>query len=171
MKVWMMIAACAAAVFAAGACVQGKPTLTIGSSSFSDGGTIPVQYTCDGKNVSPELHWSGVPQATKSLALTVFDPDARHGAGFWHWVDYGIDPSATGAKEGAAPAGTEGAQSTGRTGYTGPCPPPGDAPHHYRFTLYALDDTPAGTLDGPGLLDAIKGHILAQAVYVGRYGR
>jgi len=116
-------------------------------------------FGCTGKNVSPALAWSGVPDGTKSLALQVHDPDAPTGAGFWHWAVYNIPPTATGLAQGAgnspttlpAPAygGNTDFLDTGATGvngnYGGPCPPTGDAPHHYIFTLYALavDNLPA----------------------------
>jgi len=116
-------------------------------------------FGCSGGNVSPALQWSGVPAGTKSLSLQVIDPDAPTGAGFWHWTVYNIPASATGLPRGAgnapgslpAPAfgGTNDFADTGVTGgngnYGGPCPPEGDAPHHYNFTLYALavDDVQA----------------------------
>jgi Raf kinase inhibitor-like YbhB/YbcL family protein len=109
-------------------------------------------FGCKGENVSPALEWSNVPEGTKSLALQVHDPDAPTGSGFWHWTVYNIPPTATGLPQGAgnspealpAPAfgGTTDFLDTGATGvngnYGGPCPPEGDAPHHYNFVLYAL---------------------------------
>lgn len=152
------------------------PVLTIASDDFKSGATLAAQYAndkddCGGKNVSPELHWSGAPDGTKSFALTLFDPDAGHGRGFWHWVVYGIDPK-TGsiAHDGPVP-GTQGMNEMQVAGYGGPCPPVGDTPHHYIFTIYALDETVTGSLDGPALLKAIDGHVLAKAEVVGRFGR
>ncbi|MEQ1803758.1 MAG: YbhB/YbcL family Raf kinase inhibitor-like protein [Burkholderiaceae bacterium] len=120
-------------------------------------GTFATQYIlngfgCTGGNVSPALTWSGVPAGTKSLALQIHDPDAPTGSGFWHWAVYDISPSTTGLARGAGnnaaslPSGAYGGQSdfldTGATGsngnYGGPCPPAGDKPHRYVFTLYAL---------------------------------
>ncbi len=120
-------------------------------------GTFATQYIlngfgCTGGNVSPALTWSGVPPGTKSLALQIHDPDAPTGSGFWHWAVYDISPSTTALARGAGnspaslPSGAYGGQSdfhdTGATGvngnYGGPCPPTGDAPHRYVFTLYAL---------------------------------
>ena len=109
-------------------------------------------FGCTGGNVSPALEWSNVPQGTKSLSLQVHDPDAPTGSGFWHWTVYNIPATATGLAQGAgnspeglpAPAfgGTTDFLDTGATGvngnYGGPCPPEGDAPHHYNFVLYAL---------------------------------
>lgn len=151
-------------------------TFVLKSAAFSNGGTIPHKYSydsygCTGDDVSPQLSWSGAPKATKSFALTVFDPDANKGKGWWHWVLYGIPASTVSLVSGVKAAGTEGPTSFGKPGYGGPCPPPGDTPHHYVFTLYALDDSPAGALDGPHLDAAIKGHILAKAVLIGRFGR
>jgi len=168
--------AAAAIVCSAVAQAAANDTFPLRSDTFSNGATIPVANTydemgCTGNNVSPDLHWSGAPSATKSFALTVFDPDARKGSGWWHWVVYGISPSRTSIGAGEKNIGTEGVTSFGTAGYGGPCPPPGDTPHHYIFTLYALDDSVTGSLDGPHLLDAIKGHVLAKAVLVGRFGR
>ena len=104
-------------------------------------------FGCTGQNISPELHWSGVPAGTKSLALTVYDPDAPTGSGWWHWVIFNMDPTTTGLPANAgdtsaqlAPTGSVQSRTDfGRTGYGGPCPPAGDKPHHYIFTLFALD--------------------------------
>ena len=141
------------------------------SDAFVDGATIPQVYSCDGKNISPQLSWTGAPDKTKSFALTVFDPDARHGVGFWHWVLYDVSPDVSSLAVGVQHAGTEGANGAGKNAFAGPCPPPGDTPHHYIFTLYALDFMPKGDFDGPALDDAIKDHVLAKATLVGRFGR
>lgn len=170
--------ACALLIlFAIGASTaQAVSTFVLGSKTFTDGGTIPHEnsydhYGCSGKNLSPELHWSGAPKGTTSLALTVFDPDANKGKGWWHWVVYGIDPATTSFAEGGPVTGLEGKTSFGSEGYGGPCPPPGDTPHHYVFTLYALDQTVGSKMDGPQLLAAIKGHVLGKAQLIGRFGR
>lgn len=168
------LGAAAAASFIIGASTNAPFTLK--SPSFADGTRIPQVNAfnggdCGGKNVSPELDWTGVPTGAKSLALTVFDPDAGHGKGWWHWVAYDLDPSATTLAAGDGSAGTEGPTSFGKPGYGGPCPPVGDAPHHYIFTLYALDESVSGSLSGPDLLKAIDGHVLGKAVLVGRYSR
>lgn len=177
MRYTMMLAALA--MFFA-ACSLGSAeaasTFVLTSDAFSNGGTMPHKYSydsygCTGDDVSPQLGWSGAPKGTKSFALTVFDPDARKGKGWWHWVLYGIPAATASLVSGVHAAGTEGTTSFGKPGYGGPCPPPGDAPHHYLFTLYALDDTPKGDLDGPRLLDSMKGHVLGKAVLVGRFGR
>lgn len=151
-------------------------SFTLKSDAFSPGGTIPIEYTynglgCTGKNVSPELHWSGAPQGTRSFALTVFDTDANHSKGWWHWVAYGIAGGTRSLAKAEPFPGLEGKNDFGTSGYGGPCPPPGDSPHHYVFTIYALNEALGGSLNGPQLLDAVKGHILGKAQLVGRFGR
>jgi len=153
-------------------------SLTITSTAFAGNGAIPAQYTCEGKDLSPPVAWSGVPAGAKSLALIVDDPDAPDPAApkmTWvHWVLYGIPPSATGlaeaVKPAALPSGTrEGRNDFGRTAYGGPCPPIGR--HRYFFKLYALDTTLAD-LKQPtkaALEKAMQGHVLAQATLVGTY--
>ncbi len=152
--------------------------MTIASPAFAHGGEIPSAYTCEGKDVSPPLEWSGVPEQAKSLALTVDDPDAPDPAAprmTWvHWVLYDIPPSARGLPEGVAPAalppGTrEGTNDWKRTGWGGPCPPIGR--HRYFFKLYALDRT-LGDLGRPTkakLEKAMEGHVLARAELMGTY--
>ena len=101
---------------------------------------------CTGQNMSPELSWSGAPAGTKSFAVTVYDPDAPTGSGWWHWVVYNIPattmslPAGAGDASGAKlPAGAvQGNTDFGSPGYGGPCPPPGSKPHHYHFTVFAL---------------------------------
>jgi Raf kinase inhibitor-like YbhB/YbcL family protein len=100
-------------------------------------------FGCTGGNVSPQLSWTGAPAGTKSFALTVFDPDAPTGSGWWHWVVVNIPVSAAQLPAGASgakmPAGAlETRTDFGKPGYGGPCPPASDPPHHYVFTLYAL---------------------------------
>ena len=101
-------------------------------------------FGCDGGNVSPDLAWSGAPEGTKSFALTLYDPDAPTGSGWWHWVVVDIPGDATGLPAGASgdaaklPEGTrETRTDAGAPGYVGPCPPPGPA-HRYVVTLTAL---------------------------------
>jgi hypothetical protein len=145
-------------------------TLTITSPAFAEGAAIPSRYSCDGAGVSPEIVWSGAPDGTQALALTVIDPDA---GGFVHWLVYDIPgaadgslPENVGTGSGAPPQGKNG---RGARGYTGPCPPSGT--HHYVFTLYALD-RPLGSIGTPSrseLEDAIKGHSLATSVLTGTF--
>jgi Raf kinase inhibitor-like YbhB/YbcL family protein len=140
------------------------------SPNFEQDGVIPREHTCDGEDTPPELHWSGVPSDVVELALTCEDPDAP-GATFLHWVAWGIDPSS-----GRLPPGGEarhGRNGFGRDGYGGPCPPPGHGPHHYEFTLYALDRSielePGATI--ADVRTAINGHVRANATLTGIYER
>jgi len=154
--------------------------LAFTSTAFEPGGAIPAAYTCQGKDLSVPLAWSGLPAGTRSLALIVDDPDAPDPAApkmTWvHWVLYNIPPTATGLPEAveprALPAGTlEGRNDWGRTGYGGPCPPVGR--HRYFFKLYALDVTlpDLGQPDKARLERAMKGHVLAQQQIVGTYAK
>ena len=153
--------------------------LTITSPAFSSDGPIPRAHTCDGADQSPPLSWSGVPAAARQLALVVDDPDAP-GRTFVHWVLYGLPPSLTGLPTGVPRdpqlgrpvTAIQGTNDFRRTGWNGPCPPPGPA-HRYVFTLYALDaelHVPPGATKAV-LLDAAKDHVLEQAQLIGRYGR
>jgi Raf kinase inhibitor-like YbhB/YbcL family protein len=143
------------------------------SPAFADGGTIPKRYSCDGEEVSPPLRWTGVPADARELALVVDDPDAP-GGGFVHWVLFKLARDLAGLGENAVPAGArEAKNSAGRSGWSGPCPPPGDAPHHYRFTLYALR-SPLSEKDGAdadAVLSAIQDAATARGRLVGRFGR
>ncbi|OJU92054.1 MAG: kinase inhibitor [Burkholderiales bacterium 66-5] len=107
-----------------------------------------------GENLSPQLAWSGAPEGTKSFALTLYDPDAPTGSGWWHWVVYDLPASCTGLPRGAGSAGgalptgaKQGRTDFGEPGYGGAAPPPGHGPHRYIFTLHALNveklDVPA----------------------------
>jgi len=152
-------------------------SLTLSSTSFSNGGDIAKKFTCDGADTSPQLSWSDPPATTKSFALLVDDPDAP--VGNWnHWTLWNLPSSARGLPEGVSkearlPDGSQqGLNDFRKTGYNGPCPPPGK-PHRYYFKLFALDaklDLKAGA-SKPELEAAIKGHILAQAELMGRFGR
>jgi len=108
---------------------------------------------CSGQNISPALNWSNAPAGTKSFAVTAYDPDAPTGSGWWHWVMYNIPASVTSLPAGAgngrdAPRGSqEGRTDFGSKGYGGPCPPAGDKPHHYHFTVFALK---VDKIDVPG---------------------
>ncbi len=147
------------------------------SPAFANGESIPAKYTCSGDDISPELRWENGPRGTKSFALICDDPDAPFKT--WvHWVIWAIPSSTTTLSEGVPPDpvlgdGTkQGTNDFKRLGYGGPCPPPGK-PHRYFFKLYALDmipDLKAGA-SKQDLLDAIEGHILAQAELVGTFKR
>lgn len=149
---------------------------TIQSTTFAANGPIPTICTCEGADQSPELHWSGAPEGTKSFALIVDDPDAPDPAApkmvYVHWVLFNLPPETTGLAAGvtALPAGTRnGLNDWGREGYGGPCPPIGT--HRYYHKLYALDVVLdlAGTPTKPDVLRAMDGHILAEATLMGTY--
>ena len=124
----------------------GAPSpLTMSSDAFGDGGPIPRQYTCDGADRSPPLHWQRAPEGTASLALVVDDPDAPSGT--WnHWTLYNMPPATQALGEGVPAVAAlgdgsrQGTNDFGKIGYGGPCPPPGST-HRYRFKLYALSAT------------------------------
>lgn len=153
-------------------------TFNITSTAFSDGGAIPEKYSCNGQNISPELSWSGSPTGTASFALIMDDPDAV----YTHWVIFNLPsdinslPEAVPKDEVLANGALQGKIGSGGIGYPigyfGPCPPMG-SPHHYRFTLYALDTSlnlAAGS-SKEQLLQAMQGHVLGQAQLVGIYQR
>ena len=151
--------------------------LELGSEVFENKGYIPDRYTCDAQDFSPPLNWSDVPENTKSLALICDDPDAPFK--IWvHWVVFNILPETMGLKEGiskeelAELSIIEGINDFGRVGYRGPCPPSGKA-HRYSFRLYALGATL--TLEEGAskkeVIEAIQGHIIAEAKLVGLYQR
>lgn len=130
--------------------------IQVTSAAFREGDTIPVEFTCDGEDVSPPLEWAGIPEGTDSLRLVVDDPDAPGGI-FVHWAVDGIDASAIRVRPGEVPAGgTQQPNHFGVEDYRGPCPPRGDEPHRYRFTVRALDP---------------QGAPLATGTLTGRYGR
>ncbi len=115
--------------------------MIITSPSFQEGEAIPAKFTCDGGDINPELFIQNVPDDAKSLALIMDDPDATRGGTFTHWLAWNIDPQTSYIKQESVPPGSvEGLNDFGKTGYGGPCPPPGVKPHHYHFKLYALSD-------------------------------
>jgi hypothetical protein len=157
--------------------------LTITSTAFAAGQRIPKKHTGEGADVSPALSWSGIPEGAVELALIMDDPDAPSAEPWVHWVIYKIPASVQGLPEGVprsdrltAPTGAlQGKNSwpSDNLGYRGPMPPPGHGTHHYHFKLYALD---AALSAAPGLtkaklLDAMRGHILAQGELIGTYQR
>ncbi len=151
--------------------------LTLTSTAFAEGQPIPKKYSCDAENVSPALKWSAAPSNTRSFALITDDPDAR--ADTWvHWVIYNIPANLAELPEGVPTSDAvlngalQGKNDFGKIGYGGPCPPRGN-PHHYYFTLYALDTAltlQAGATKAD-LLRAMQGHILAQGQVIGTYKR
>jgi Raf kinase inhibitor-like YbhB/YbcL family protein len=150
---------------------EANMSLDLKSDAFVSGQSIPAKYSCIGKNISPALTWSNAPTGTQSFALIVDDPDAPMGT--WvHWVLYNI-PSTTTSLEESADTGalSVGKNSSGKMRYDGPCPPSGT--HRYFFKLYALDSSlslsPGATKEQ--LLDAMKGHILAQGELMGTFSK
>ena len=151
--------------------------MNLSSPSFKNGADIDKRFTCDGADVSPQLVWSDAPADAKTFALLVDDPDAP--VGNWnHWTIWNVPASAHGLSEGTPkearlPDGSQqGLNDFHKPGYNGPCPPQGK-PHRYYFKLFALDTKlelkPTATKKE--LEAAIKGHILAQAEWMGRYRR
>jgi len=155
----------------------GTMAFSISGPSFQNGGNIPKKYTCEGADVSPELHWTAPPAGTQSLALIADDPDAP--VGTWtHWVLYDLPAQTTSLPEGVpkmdelASGGRQGRNDFRKIGYGGPCPPAGK-PHRYFFKLYALDKK-LDLKSGAGkqeLEQAMQGHILGQTEVMGKYQR
>jgi Raf kinase inhibitor-like YbhB/YbcL family protein len=171
------------ALFAAGVVQAQEFTL----KSDQMGGQLTIEqvfngFGCTGKNISPELKWMNAPKTAKSFALTVYDPDAPTGSGWWHWVIFNIPADVTELKTGAgdpskklAPAGSvQSMTDYGKPGFGGACPPIGDRPHRYIFTVYALDvpkldlDEKAGAAYVGFNLNA---HAVAKASMMSYYGR
>lgn len=139
-------------------------------------------FGCQGGDISPALNWQGAPEGTKSFAVTVYDPDAPTGSGWWHWVMFNIPANVNGIVKGAgnptanlAPQGS--IQSTtdyGKPGYGGPCPPQGAKPHHYHFTVYALkvDKIPLDEKAPAAMVGYyLNQNMLKKSVLTAHYGR
>lgn len=143
-----------------------KKSLNISSPEFSQGGNIPVDYTCEGSGKNPPVNIKDIPKETKSLVLIVEDPDAP-GKTFDHWVVWNIPPQET-IKEDSIP-GEVGKNSKGENRYTGPCPPSGT--HRYFFKVYALDTLlEIKNSAGKKIVEqALQNHILAYGELVGNY--
>ncbi|MBK4347588.1 YbhB/YbcL family Raf kinase inhibitor-like protein [Lacisediminihabitans changchengi] len=152
------------------------PRFTLESADFVQNGPLPATARADGGGISPELHWSGAPDGTQSFVLTVYDPDAPTGSGFWHWAVRDIPAGTTELPAGAGTDGTlpDGAITSANEmradEYAGAAPPPGHGAHRYFFTLSALD---VATLDVPdGATPAVLGfvmrdNVIARATLVG----
>lgn len=161
-----------------GACGPGgeeagrSPGAAVHSTAFTDGGDIPVEHTCEGEDLPPPLEWEGVDPDAVELVLVVDDPDAPAGA-FPHWLVAGLAPTDAGLRGDVPSQAVEGTNGFGELGWAGPCPPPGDAPHTYRFEVVGLARptslAPGFTADE--LAAAMDGHELSSAVLEGRYGR
>jgi Raf kinase inhibitor-like YbhB/YbcL family protein len=157
-------------------------TLHVTSDAFQDGGTIPQRHAhsmVGGENVSPNLKWTGAPDRAQSFAVTCYDPDAPTTVGFVHWVLFNLDGSTTSLDEGAGASGKQpsgavlGFSDWGESQYGGMAPPQGDEPHHYQFTVYALDlpKLELGETATYALFRfMIRGHVLATGTLTGRFG-
>jgi len=159
--------------------------LRVSSTTFAEGQTLPSSVVfdgmgCTGGNRSPQLAWSNVPEGTQSFAIICHDPDAPTGVGFFHWILANVPANVRDLAEGAGDGGASmpsgavsGVSDFGTVGYGGPCPPPGDPPHHYEFTVYALkSNLPVdATLGGAKLRFMTRGNILASGTIVGLFGR
>lgn len=155
------------------------------SSSFSDGGMLTSKYAaddpmrmCGGQNVSPALAWSNAPARTRSFVVFLFDPDGLLGQGVSHWVGYSVPANVTSFAEGEITRGSRnfvgGKGTRANALYIGPCPPAGDAPHHYVFTVVATDLEPQMLKPGmtrEEVYNAIKTHALGGASIIGKYAR
>jgi Raf kinase inhibitor-like YbhB/YbcL family protein len=170
--------------FAAPATPSSSTPIVVTSTTFTSGAALPITTAfsgCGGKNGSPQLSWSGAPAATQSFVVTLFDPDAPTSTGFWHWTVFDIPATAaslaSGAGSGASPV--KGSQSGytdfGFSHYGGPCPPKGDQPHHYIFTVYALDVPTIKGLSPQStaayLMFSMRGHLLAQGSLEGLFAQ
>lgn len=146
------------------------------SETFAPNARVPQTMAasdCGGKNLAPELHWTGVPERARSLAIVMHDPDAPRSGGFDHWILYDVPASATHLEAAQQLSGHQtGTNATGSAGYYGPCPPPGSV-HHYVITLYALDRMlrPASPLDAAALAQRMRGHVMARTTLIGTYER
>lgn len=142
---------CVLVVIISASSVFGVEKFLLMSPTIKPNAILPVDqvfngFGCTGKNISPALRWRGVPSGTKSFAVTVYDPDAPTGSGWWHWVVYNIPPDVRELAEGAGEAGgkflppgaVQGRTDFGTAGFGGACPPQGDKPHRYIFTVFAL---------------------------------
>ncbi len=157
--------------------VSRAETIRLENPSFASGAPIPRAYTCSGDDKSPPLVWTDVPPGTRAIALVVDDPDAP--AGDWvHWVIYNLPARENRLEESVPKTATlgngarQGVNNFAKTGYDGPCPPPGSL-HHYHFRLFALDadlNLPPGATAAQ-LEAAIGGHVAASAELVGTFGR
>ncbi len=184
MRTALAALAVAVATLAPPALAAGKFTLK--SADVKPGAMLTDQqvfdgFGCSGANVSPELSWAGAPKGTKSFVVTVYDPDAPTGSGWWHWVVYDIPATATGLPQGAGsgkaqlPAGAmQGRTDFGTPGFGGACPPAGDKAHRYVFTIHALKveklDVPADA--SPALIGFMtKASSLGSATFTAKYAR
>jgi Raf kinase inhibitor-like YbhB/YbcL family protein len=164
-------------------------SMTLTSPDIAEGATIGNEqvfkgFGCTGSNVSPALNWSGAPAGAKSFAVTMYDPDAPTGSGWWHWVVFNIPAGTSALPKGAGdvkkkliPKGAiQSRTDFGADGFGGPCPPPGDKPHHYQITVFAVDVDKLPDAKNNMASAALVGfdlnfHTLAKATLKGLYGR
>jgi Raf kinase inhibitor-like YbhB/YbcL family protein len=139
------------------------------SKDFVDNSSIPAEFTCDGRNISPQLSWEDVPEGTKSFALAVTDPDAPGGT--WiHWLVYDISKELREIERGTLPEGAKEVENDfGKRPYGGPCPPSGT--HRYFFTIYALDTEQLEGINKHNFLDEVEKHSIQKAAIKGLYKR
>src|SRR5579872_3144969 len=184
-----MMAIAALVLSASGVTAANAQSMTLTSAEVKEGGTIANDqvfkgFGCTGNNVSPSLNWSGAPAGTKSFAVSIYDPDAPTGSGWWHWVAFNIPASTTSLPKGAGdiksklmPKGAiQSRTDFGADGYGGPCPPPGDKPHRYQITVFAVDVDKLPDAKNDQASAALVGfdlhfHTLAKATLTATYGR
>jgi Raf kinase inhibitor-like YbhB/YbcL family protein len=147
------------------------PTFTLESPDFAEGGPLPDWARADGGNRAPTLRWSGAPEGTKSYAITLYDPDAPTGSGFWHWAAYDIPADVTEIVNGELPPAAKLVKNeVGQLGFMGAAPPPGHGPHRYFFTVSALSTDHLEVPDGatPAVLGfTLRGVLLGRAQLMG----
>lgn len=169
------------------ACYTQAAEFTLASASIKPGQSLSLDqvfdnFGCTGKNISPELHWANAPAGAKSFAVTVYDPDAPTGSGWWHWVVFNLPaktqslPAGAGDASGSQlPAGSQqGKTDYGTASFGGACPPPGDKPHRYVFTLYALKVEKLEIPEGASAAFIgynIIANSLGKASFTAKYGR
>jgi hypothetical protein len=180
-KIWLIFFIClASAVVQAGAFTLSSPTIK--PDSFLTEEQVFNGFGCTGKNQSPELKWAAIPQGTKSFAITVYDPDAPTGSGWWHWIVYNIPANITEIAAGAGeptgkllpPGAVQGRTDYGTHAFGGACPPQGDKPHRYVFTVHAIkiekiEAPPDASAALIGFM--INANALGKASFTARFGR
>jgi Raf kinase inhibitor-like YbhB/YbcL family protein len=186
---WTAAATAALAVGIGGTSAVNAAGMKLTSAEIKDGATIANEqvfkgFGCTGSNISPSLTWSGAPDKTKSFAVTIYDPDAPTGSGWWHWVVFNIPAGTTSLPKNAGVAGSnlmpagaiQSRTDFGADGYGGPCPPQGDKAHHYHITVFAVDVDKLPDATGDSASAALVGfdlhfHTLAKGTLTGLYKR